>query len=151
MDHNSNTFRQLLERMTAAIVRGEGAAAAACFTPEGVYHDAFYGEFAGRTAIASMVEEHFHGNARDFAWTLYDVVADDELGYASYDFSYTATLAGSEGRRVAFSGMSRCRLSGGLIVRYDEVFERSLALVQLDFAEARIVKLLRRWAATEKI
>jgi len=143
---NSNAFHQLIERMTQAIARGDGAAAAGCFAPDGVYHDAFYGEFAGPAAIAGMVANHFHGNAKDLMWTVHHAIADGDLGYASYDFAYTSKMAGSEGRRVSFSGMSRCVLRGELIARYDEIFERGLALVQLDFAEARIMKSLRRWA-----
>ncbi len=48
MENESAQFRKLLERMTQAICRGDGAAAAACFIPDGVYHDGFYGEFRGR-------------------------------------------------------------------------------------------------------
>ena len=32
-------FHDLIVAMTQAIVRGDGAAAAACFTADGVYHD----------------------------------------------------------------------------------------------------------------
>ena len=41
-------FSDLIVRLTQAIVRGDGAAAAACFTDDGVYHDAFYGAFGDR-------------------------------------------------------------------------------------------------------
>lgn len=132
--------------MTQAIARGDGAAAADCFVEDGIYHDAFYGEFAGPAAIAGMVVNQFHGNAKDLVWTVNHAIADGDLGYASYDFSYTSKMAGSEGRRVSFAGMSRCALRGGLIARYDEIFERGLALVQLEFAEPRIMKSMRRWA-----
>ena len=40
----STAFGDLITRMTAAVCRGDGRAAAACFTPDGVYHDGFYGE-----------------------------------------------------------------------------------------------------------
>lgn len=145
---NSDAFRQLIERMTRAIARGDGVAAAACFVSDGIYHDAFYGEFVGPAAIAGMVVHQFHGNAKDLVWSVHHAIADGDLGYASYDFSYTSKMAGSEGRRVSFAGMSRCALRGGLIARYDEIFERGLALAQLEFPEARIMKSLRRWAQT---
>ena len=60
----------LLESMAAAICKGDAEAAAACFTPRGVYHDGFYGEFAGRAEIARMVRDFFHRDARDFAWRM---------------------------------------------------------------------------------
>ena len=150
MTDPTNEFRALIERMTQAICRGDGIAAAACFAPDGVYHDGFYGEFRGRDAIRGMVENHFHANARDFSWVLSDVLSNGSLGYAYYDFSYTSKLPGSEGVRVFFSGVSRVRLKDGLISQYGEVFDRGMALVQMNFAPERITKSLTRWAAEEK-
>lgn len=150
MAGESAQLRALLERMTQAICRGEGAAAAACFIPEGIYHDGFYGEFRGREAIRSMVEDHFHANAGDFTWTLSDALSDGELGYARYAFSYVSRIPGSEGRRVHFCGISQVRLQHGLIARYGEVFDRGGALVQMDFEPARIAKSLKRWAEEER-
>ncbi|MGP1679487.1 MAG: nuclear transport factor 2 family protein [Burkholderiales bacterium] len=150
MSDPSSEFRALLERMTQAICRDDGVAAAACFVPDGIYHDGFYGEFRGREAIRTMVEHHFHANARDFSWTLSDALSDGKLAYAHYAFSYTSKLAGSEGKRVFFSGISQVRLKDGLITRYGEVFDRGLALAQMNFAPERIAKSLARWAAEEK-
>ena len=137
----------LLERLTQAICRGDAEGAAACFCEDGVYHDGFYGEFGGRAAIADMVRRHFHGNARDFSWTLSDVVEEGGYGYASYEFSYTSKIAGSEGKRAGFSGMCKVRLKDGLIERYEEIFERAQVLARLGFADERIVKSVRKWAA----
>jgi ketosteroid isomerase-like protein len=139
-------FRTLLERLTQAICRGDADGAAACFTESGVYHDGFYGEFRGRAAIADMVRRHFHGNASDFSWTLSDVVAEGECGYASYEFAYTAKIPGSEGRRAGFSGICKVRLKDGLIERYEEIFERAQVLARLGFANERILKSVRKWA-----
>lgn len=150
MKNESAEFRALIERMTQAICRGDGAAAAACFIPDGVYHDGFYGEFRGREAIRNMVEKHFHANARDFSWTLSDALSDGSLAYARYDFAYTAKLAGSEGKRVFFSGISQVRLQDGLIAHYGEVFDRGVALVQMNFAPERMAKSLARWAEQER-
>lgn len=150
MGNQSAQFRALLERMTQAICRGDGAAAAACFIPEGIYHDGFYGEFRGREAIRAMVENHFHANARDFSWTLSDALSDGSLGYARYGFSYVSKIAGSEGKRVFFSGIARVRLQDGLIARYGEVFDRGVALAQMNFPPERIARSLARWAAEEK-
>ena len=151
MSHPSNEFRAMIERMTQAICRGDGTAAAACFVPDGIYHDGFYGEFRGRAAIRDMVENHFHANARDFAWTLSDALCDGSLGYARYAFSYTSRVAGSEGKRVFFSGICQIRLQDGLIARYGEVFDRGTALAQMNFAPERIAKSLLRWAREEEL
>jgi len=150
MSDSSIEFRALIERMTQAICSGHGAAAAACFVPDGIYHDGFYGEFRGREAIRDMVENRFHANARDFSWALYDDLSGGSLGYARYGFSYTSTIPGSEGVRVFFAGISHVRLKDGLIARYGEVFDRGNALVQMNFPAERIVKSLARWAEREK-
>jgi ketosteroid isomerase-like protein len=146
----TNQFRALIERMTQAICRGDGAAAAACFVPDGIYHDGFYGEFCGRDAIRNMVEQHFHANASDFTWKLSDALSDGKLGYAHYDFSYISNIPGSAGTRVYFAGICQVRLSDGLIARYGEVFDRGTALVQLYFEPERIARSLKRWAEEQK-
>jgi len=139
-------LQALLERMTQAICRGDADGAAACFREDGVYHDGFYGEFKGRAAIADMVRRHFHGNASDFSWTLSDVVAEGDCGYASYEFSYISKIPGSEGRRAGFPGICKVRMKDGLIVRYEEIFERAQVLARLGFPDGRIVKSVRKWA-----
>lgn len=143
---SSEGFAALLGRMTRAICAGDGAGAAACFTPDGVYHDGFYGEFKGRQEIARMVTEYFHRDARDFKWELMDALSDGHAGYARYEFSYVSKLPGAEGRPAGFSGTSFCRLEGGLILRYEEQFERAPVLAQLGFSDERIAKSVRRWA-----
>jgi hypothetical protein len=137
-------FHELLGAMTRAICAGEGAAAAACFTAGGVYHDGFYGEFAGREAIARMVTAYFHRDARDFQWRLLETLSDGRVGFARYDFSYVSKV--SEGRAAGFTGISFCELEGGLIRRYSEEFDRAPVLVRLGFADERILKSIRKWA-----
>ena len=139
-------FTALIGRMTQAICRGDPDAAAQCFTEDGVYHDGFYGAFKGRAAIAEMVRKHFYADATDFAWELSDAVSDGRIGYASYLFSYTATMQGAEGRRIAFRGMSKVRLAGGLMTHYEEIFERAPVLAKLGFADERILKSVHKWA-----
>lgn len=143
---NSAQFGALLRRMTSAICAGDGEKAAACFVPDGLYHDAFYGEFEGRAEIARMVGGFFHRDAREFTWTLSRPVCDGGIGYASYDFSYVSKMPGSEGRRVGFAGICCCDLDGGLIRRYGEIFERAPALAKLGFSDERILKSVKRWA-----
>ena len=147
MNTDSRSFEALLGAMTRAICAGDGEGAAACFTPGGVYHDGFYGEFTGREAIARMVTDLFHRDARDFEWRLLDALSDGHVGFARYEFSYTSKIAGSEGRRAGFSGISCCTLEGGLIRRYGEEFDRAPVLARLGFPDERILKSVRRWAA----
>jgi len=138
-------FENLLTRFTAAVEAGDGAALAALFTGDGVYHDTFYGIFQGRAAIKAMLEERFHGDAERFRWDMERAVSDGKTGYACWNFSYASRLPGSRGRRVVAEGMSCFALENGLIRHYGEKFDGGMALVQLDFAPERLVKLLRRW------
>lgn len=139
------SFATLLTAMTQAACRGDGAAVAACFTPDGVYHDCFYGAFQG-AAIAHMIENFFHRDARDFRWDLHDVVDDGRTGYARYVFSYESKLPGAAGRRALFEGVSICRLRDGRIEDYREVANSAVGLHTLGFAPERIAKLLGREA-----
>jgi len=143
---DSPQFGALLTRMTQAICQGDGTAAAACFTADGTYHDGFYGAFTGHARIREMVEAYFHRDARAFWWHWADPVADGAHGYARYDFGYTATLAGAEGRAVRFAGISHCLLRDGLIAHYGEIFDRGPIMVQLGFTDERIMKSLRKVA-----
>ena len=79
-------FAKVLNAFTAAVETGDGAALAALFTEEGVYHDGFYGAFRGRAAIAEMLEEHFWGAAKDFKWDMLDPAMAGQVGYARYLF-----------------------------------------------------------------
>ncbi len=139
------SFATLIATMTQAACRGDGAAVAACFTPDGVYHDCFYGAFEG-PAIARMIEDFFHRDARDFRWDLHDLVDDGRTGYARYVFSYESRLPAAAGRRALFEGVSICRLRDGRIESYREVANSAVGLHALGFAPERIAKLLGREA-----
>jgi len=138
-------FAELLQEFTAAVEAGDGTRLANLFTEDGVYHDTFYGEFKGRPAIQSMLEDRFWADAKAFKWDAFDAASDGKLGYCGWNFSYTSTQQGSEGRRVVFEGMSRFRLRDGLIEHYGEKFDSGMALLQLDFPPERVAKLQRRW------
>ena len=144
MSDASRSFAELLERMTSAICAGDAQAAAECFIADGVYHDGFYGEFVGREAIVGMISGLFHRDASDFEWKIYDACSDGRIGYARYRFNYVSKIAGSEGRRVGFEGVSCCVLEQGRIRRYSELFERAPVLAQLGFGDERILKSIRR-------
>ena len=139
-------FDAVLDRFTAAVEAGDGTALAALFTPDGVYHDRFYGANEGREAIARMLEQEFWGHAKGFRWRMFEPVRDGRVGYARYLFSYVSTLPGAEGRPVVFDGFSQFTFEGDLIAQYREQFNTGMAMAQLGFAPERIAKHLRRMA-----
>lgn len=140
-------FKAVLGDFTAAVEAGDGEALAALFTPEGVYHDGFYGKNVGRDAIARMLEEKFWGHAGGFRWRMFDPVCDGRIGYARYLFRYDSKLPGVEGRSVLFDGMSQFRFERDLVAHYREQFSTGMAMAQLDFAPERIANHLKRRAA----
>ena len=139
-------FEILLNDFTAAIEGGVGSRLADLFCEDGVYHDGFYGPFKGREAIAEMLEQHFHGHAKDFKWQMRDPVCDGDTGYARYVFSYTSTMPDADGKRVVFEGMSRFALEDGKIKDYYEIFDTGIGLAQLGFDDARLGKVLGKFA-----
>ena len=139
-------FRDLITTMAAAIARGDGTAAAACFSPAGVYHDVFYGAFP-RAEIPRMVSDYFHRDAANFIWDMHDAVSDGRIGYARYVFSYDGRMPGTEGRRALFEGVSVCTLDDGLILSYHEVANTAPGLYQLGFPAARLERIVARQAA----
>src|SRR5438132_14358511 len=92
----------LLKAFCSAVERRDGKAFGALFTPDGVYHDVFYGAFKGPDKIAEMVDDWFHRTARDFRWDMFRPVSDGKTLYAYYTFSYVSTLPEAQGRRVGF-------------------------------------------------
>lgn len=139
-------FAELITEMVAAACRGDGQGVAACFAPDGVYHDVFYGAFRGRAAIARMIEEHFHRDGEDFRWDLHGPVEAGETGYARYVFSYRSRLPGHEGRRAVFEGVAVCRLASGLIAEYREVANAATGLSLMGFSDARLARFAARQA-----
>jgi ketosteroid isomerase-like protein len=135
----------MLSRFAAAVAANDGAGLAALFTPDGVYDDGFYGEYAGREAIAKMLQ-HFHDTGTNFRWDFFDALSDGKTGFARYRFSYASRMPGSEGKPVVFEGTSHFVFRDGEIQRYSEVFDRGLALVQQDFAAERIKRVLVKTA-----
>ncbi|MGD9603423.1 MAG: nuclear transport factor 2 family protein [Gammaproteobacteria bacterium] len=136
-------FPTLIRTMTAAAVRGDGRAVRACFTPDGVYHDCFYGAFAG-DRIVEMIEDCFHRDACNFVWDIHDPIANEHLGYARYVFSYESRLPQAAGRRAGFEGVAVCALRDGLIASYHEVANSLVGLQALGFAPDRLAKLAAR-------
>lgn len=144
------TLAALLDTFTAAVEKGDGNGLADCFTADGVYDDYFFGPSKpGRAGIVEMLA-HFYEGGKDFRWDFFDIVESGPLGYASYRFSYTSTLPEAKGTRVAFEGIARFTLTDGRIKHYAEVFDRSLALSQLDFAPERLKKIALKYSSRLK-
>ena len=140
------SFADLIARMTSAAVAGDGAGVAACFTEDGVYHDVFYGAFKGAD-IADLIENYFHRDGENFRWDIYDPVANGDIGYARYVFSYDSKLDDFAGRRALFEGVAICRLRNGLIESYTEVANAATGLSDLGFSSERLAKFVAKQSA----
>jgi ketosteroid isomerase-like protein len=143
---SSEEFAALVARLGAAATAGDGTAFAACFTPDGVYHDYIYGPHEGRAAIADMLENLFHRDAADYDWTFLEPVTDGRIGYARSLSRFVSKIEEFKGRPVAIDGISRFVLKDGLIGEYFESVNGGVAMTQLGVAPERMAKILRRWS-----
>jgi limonene-1,2-epoxide hydrolase len=135
---------ELLAAFTAAVEQRNGVALAALFTEDGVYHDVFYGSFAGRERIAALVDDWFYRDAAEFRWDMLRPVSDGRTLYTRYVFSYRSTMPAAEPGRVILEGVAIMQLREGRIAEYREVANTGPALARLGFAPERLIKLLRR-------
>jgi len=138
-------FAELINRMTSAAVRGDGEGVAACFTPDGIYHDVFYGAFQG-SEIRDLIENYFHRDAESFRWDVFDPAENGNIGYARYVFSYASKLAGSEGKRAIFEGVAICTIEDGLIASYSEIANAATGLACIGFPSERLAKFVAKQA-----
>jgi hypothetical protein len=143
-----NTFTSLLETFSACADANDGEGLARLFTPDGTYDDYFFGAHSGRPAIAAMLGR-FHEGGMDYRWEFFEPLSDARLGYVRYRFSYRSKVPGSEGKPIAFEGMSVFHLRDGLIERYSEMFDRGVAFVQLGFAPGKVARLLEKYAEAQ--
>jgi limonene-1,2-epoxide hydrolase len=144
------TTEQMLRAFCDAAEQRNGKAFAELFTEDGVYHDVFYGAFAGRTKIAGMIDDVLYRTAADFRWDMHAPVTDGKTLYAHYTFSYRSTLPEAKGARVMFEGVAMMKLRDGKIVEYHEVANTAPAFVDMNFAPERIAKIFARQGAALK-
>lgn len=137
-------FADLMARFTGAVCTGDAAAAAACFTDEGAYHDVFYGTFRGRAAIVDMIENHFYRDGEELRWDMFDPVSDGKTGYVRYIFS---TKVKTTGQRSIFEGIVCARLKDGLFDDYDEVANTAPGLSMSGAPDATLLRFSTRQAA----
>jgi ketosteroid isomerase-like protein len=144
------TTTAMLRGFCDAVEQRNGRAFAELFTEDGVYHDVFYGAFAGRTKIADMIDDWFYRTASDFRWDMHDPVSDGTTLYARYSFSYRSTLPEAGGARAMFEGVAIMTLRNGKIARYHEVANTAPAFVDLKFPAERIAKIVAKQGAELK-
>ena len=140
----------MLGAFCGAVEQRNGAAFADLFTEDGVYHDVFYGAFAGREKIAAMIDDWFYRTATDFRWDMHTPVSDGENLYARYTFSYRSTLPEAKGARAMFEGVAIMTLRDGKIAGYREVANTATGFVDMHFAPERIAKIVARQGAELK-
>lgn len=140
----------LLRTFCTSVETRDGKAFANLFTEDGVYHDVFYGAFAGRADIADMIDHHFYETAEDFRWDMHDPVSNGSTLYARYTFSYRSKLPQAKGARAMFEGVAIMTLRDGLITSYQEVANTAPAFVDLNFAPERIAKIVGKQGAALK-
>jgi ketosteroid isomerase-like protein len=140
----------MLKAFCDAVEKRDGAAFAALFTEDGVYHDVFYGAFEGRTRIAGMIDDWFYRTAEDFRWNMHDPVSDGKTLYARYTFSYRSKLPEANGARAMFEGVAIMTLRDGLIAEYHEVANTAPGFVDMNFAPERIAKIFGKQGAALK-
>jgi limonene-1,2-epoxide hydrolase len=140
----------MLRAFCDAVEHRNGTAFAALFTEDGIYHDVFYGAFAGREKIASMVDDWFYRTATDFRWDMHAPVSDGKTLYARYTFSYCSKLPEAKGARAMFEGVSIMTLRDGKIASYHEVANTATGFVDMNFAPERIAKIAAKQGAALK-
>jgi ketosteroid isomerase-like protein len=140
----------MLRAFCDAVEQRNGAAFAALFTEDGVYHDVFYGAFQGREKIAGMIDDWFYRTATDFRWDMHTPVSDGETLYARYTFSYRSTLPEARGGRAMFEGVAIMQLRDGKIAGYHEVANTAPGFVDMNFAPERIAKIAAKQGAALK-
>jgi len=140
----------MLRTFCDAVEKRNGKAFADLFTEDGVYHDVFYGAFAGREKIATMIDDWFYRTAEDFRWDMHAPVSDGETLYARYTFSYRSTLPEANGARAMFEGVAIMKLHDGKIAEYHEVANTAPAFVDMNFVSERIAKIVAKQGAALK-
>ena len=140
----------MLRAFCDAVEQRNGRGFAELFTEDGVYHDVFYGTFAGREKIARMIDDWFYRTATDFRWDMHEPVSDGATLYARYTFSYRSLLPEAGGTRAMFEGVAIMKLRDGRIAEYHEVANTATGFVDMNFAPERMAKIFARQGAALK-
>ena len=139
-------FQKLLTQFTSLVEQNEGTKLSLLFCENGVYDDYIYGPFKGRENISKMLSAHFHKDARELNWSMYEPVFQTNIGYAKYRFSFTSTLKESFGKRVALGGIAFFRLQNGLVEYYGESVNGGIAMAQLGLSAGKMKRVFEKWS-----
>lgn len=139
-------IKTLLGEFCDAVEKRDGDRFAQLFTEDAIYHDVFYGAFAGRKKIAELINDWFYKSATNFRWDMHDPISDGNILYARYTFSYRSLLPEARGARAMFEGVSIMRLRDAQILDYREVANAATGFTDMNFEPVRIAKILAREA-----
>jgi len=139
-------FDVLLKDFTYYVEQNNGEKLSEMFSQNGVYDDYIYGAFEGRKNIETMLTNHFHQDAKDMTWKMYDSIFKDGIGYAKYRFTFTSTIQESYGSKVAVPGMACFEFEGDLIRKYSESVNGGIAMAQLNLPAGKIKRVFEKWA-----
>ena len=109
-----------------------------------MYHDVFYGAFAGRERIAELIDVWFYKDADHFRWDMVDTVFDGQTLYTRYLFSFRSLMPEARGARAMFEGVSLMKIRDGRIAEYREIANVAPSFVDMNFAPERIAKIVAR-------
>ena len=128
-----------------AFNRQDVEALVACFTPDGSYHDTFFGGHSGPAGLRAMFERMFR-EGRDYRWTMETVVETDAAAASEWAFSYTVTeaVARRAGQPVGFRGIRQVENSEGRLGADRQAGDLGAALLQLGFSPEATAKTIRR-------
>jgi hypothetical protein len=143
-------IRQMLDAMCRAAEAGDGKTFASYFAEDAIYHDDFYGAFAGRERVAEWVTDWLHKDARAMRWDMLDPVFENGRLYTRYIFSYDSKLPEALGKRAMYEAVAIMRLRDGKITEYREVVNSGTAFADMHFHPERLFKIFARKAAAMK-
>ena len=136
--------KNMLQDFCSAVERHDGRRLAQLFCEDGVYHDVFYGAFAGRERIAELIDTWFYKDGDDFRWDMVDPVFDGQTLYTRYLFSFRSLLPQAHSARAMFEGVSIMKIRDGRIAEYREIADVAPSFVDMNFAPERIAKIAAR-------
>ena len=138
-------FSDFLNEFTHFAESNKGREFATLFSESGIYDDYIYGRFQGRCQISDMLSGHFHRDAEELQWEMYDSILNQDIGYSRYRFSFLSKLTESEGKRVVISGISIFKFKNGLVSYYGESVNGGLAMIQLGLPAKKIKRVFENW------
>ncbi len=120
------------------------------FTPDAVYHDLFYGRFAGHPGLRELFARMYaEGTAHE--WTMTQVAQSQTCTIGEWRFAFTLSdaVARGAGRTLRFTGVSVFDTREGRCHTYREYFDRTAALLAIGIAPASVAGIVARRPSIE--